>query len=291
MPDLTRLPVAHWDQPCSPEQQRTALQGLEDGAVLVLPGLGFSLTDAEQPFLADSLPATAKNISLNPATGVVGGIRADDSDVGRLRTMLARYAQASQALLGHLLPGYVPAIRRGRTSFRPTEVAGRSTSWRQDDTRLHVDSFPSTPMRGERILRVFTNVHPGGRCRTWRLGEPFEAVARRYLPTLQRPLWGSSAALELLGITKGRRSDYDHTMLQLHDRMKADAAYQAQAPQSTAEFAPGSTWLVYTDAVSHAAMAGQHAFEQTFYLPVADMADAAKSPLRVLERLLRRKLV
>jgi hypothetical protein len=73
--------------------------------------------------------------------------------------------------------------------------------------------------------------------------------------------------------------------------MKADTAYQAQAPQHTQQFAPGSSWLVYTDQVSHAAMAGQHLFEQTFYLPVEAMHDVATSPLRVLERLLRRQLV
>ena len=37
-------------------------------------------------------------------------------------------------------------------------------------------------------------------------------------------------------------------------------------------------------------MAGQYLFEQTFYLPVAGMVDPAKSPLRVLERLMRREL-
>jgi hypothetical protein len=116
-------------------------------------------------------------------------------------------------------------------------------------------------------------------------------VARRYLPSLHRPLPGSCELLHLLGITKGRRTAYDHFMLQLHDRMKADTKYQAQVEQSTHEFAPGQTWLVYTDQVSHAAMAGQHAFEQTFYLPVAGMAEPTKSPLRVLERLMRRELV
>ncbi len=55
--------------------------------------------------------------------------------------------------------------------------------------------------------------------------------------------------------------------------------------------APGSSWLVYTDQVSHAAMAGQHLFEQTFCLPIEAMGDASTSPLRVLEQLLRQKLV
>jgi hypothetical protein len=38
-------------------------------------------------------------------------------------------------------------------------------------------------------------------------------------------------------------------------------------------------------------MAGQFAFEQTFYLPVSAMKNPERSPLRVLERLQGRTLV
>jgi hypothetical protein len=37
-------------------------------------------------------------------------------------------------------------------------------------------------------------------------------------------------------------------------------------------------------------MGGQYALEQTFYLPVYAMSDPARSPLRVLERLVGRPL-
>ncbi len=40
----------------------------------------------------------------------------------------------------------------------------------------------------------------------------------------------------------------------------------------------------------HAALSGQHAFEQTYLLPVGAMLDEAGSPLRVLERLTGRTL-
>lgn len=288
MTDIVSLPIEHWDQACSPQQQDTALQALEGGSVVLLPHLAFTLQDAERRFLDPRLADAGKNISLNPATGALQGSR---DNLEPLRGMVERYAQSSATLLRQLLPSYLSAIQTGRTSFRPVEVEGRTTSWRKDDTRLHVDSFPSSPTQGRRILRLFTNVHPEGRPRTWRLGESFEGVARHYLPSLHRPVWGSSAVLHALGITKSKRSAYDHFMLQLHDQMKADAVYQAKAPQHTQQFAPGSSWLVYTDQVSHAAMAGQHLFEQTFYLPIDGMGNAATSPLRVLERLLRRELV
>jgi hypothetical protein len=286
--DIVSLPIEHWDQACSPQQQDTALQALEGGSVVLLPQLSFPLHEAEGRFLDPSLADAGKNISLNPANGALQGSR---DNLEPLRGMVERYAQSSAVLLRHLLPSYLPAIQTGRTSFRPVEVEGRTTSWRKDDTRLHVDSFPSSPTQGRRILRLFTNVHPEGRCRTWRLGESFEAVARHYLPSLHRPVWGTGPLLHWLGVTKSRRSAYDHFMLQLHDRMKADAGYQTKAAQHTQQFAPGSSWLVYTDQVSHAAMAGQHLFEQTFYLPIDGMRDPSTSPLRVLERLLRRELV
>ena len=80
-------------------------------------------------------------------------------------------------------------------------------------------------------------------------------------------------------------------MLQLHDRMKADDEYQKLSPQTAVDFPPGTTWMAFTDQVSHAAMAGQYQLEQTFYLPVDKMIDPSQSPLRVLERLKGRRLV
>ena len=80
------------------------------------------------------------------------------------------------------------------------------TSWRHDDTRLHIDSFPATPVHGKRILRVFTNVNPHGRPRSWCVGEAFEDVARRFVGELRFPLPGTAAVLRLLQLTKSRRS-------------------------------------------------------------------------------------
>ena len=87
-----------------------------------------------------------------------------------------------------------------------------------------------------------------------------------------------------LKLTRGHRTAYDHYMLQLHNSMKADVNYQKKAQQETILFPPGSTWIVYTDRVSHAAMAGQYLFEQTFHLPVQAMHDEKLSPLRILEK-------
>ena len=264
---------------------------LENGAVLSFPRLPFVLSEAERRFLDPRwADGRAKNISLRWPAGEMRGAAGDALDLAELRAMIVRYAEQSEALALRLFPHYRGHLKRGNTSFRPVDVAGRATSWRQDDTRLHIDAFPSNPMHGTRLLRVFCNVNPNGRPREWRVGEPFEAHARRYLPAIARPLPGSAWLLERVGITKRRRTEYDHLMLQLHDRAKADAEFQRTSPQARVAFAPGTTWVVFSDQVLHAAMGGQHMMEQTFYLDVAQQQRPEASPRGTLERLLGRAL-
>jgi hypothetical protein len=74
-------------------------------------------------------------------------------------------------------------------------------------------------------------------------------------------------------------------MLHLHDLGKADAAWQRSSPHETISFPAGSTWIVYSDQVLHAALSGCNALEQTFNLPVTAQRFPETAPLRVLERL------
>jgi len=268
---------------------------VEHGAVLSFPHLPFVLGEAERRFLDPRwADGKAKNISLrwppNSSGPEMRGAVGEASELAELKAMITRYAEQSEALALRLFPHYRGHLKRGNTSFRPVDVAGRETSWRKDDTRLHVDAFPSNPMHGTRLLRVFCNVNPNGRPREWRVGEPFEVHAKRYLPSIRRPLPGSAWLLERTGITKRRRTEYDHVMLQLHDRAKADAAFQRTSPQARVDFAPGTSWVVFSDQVLHAAMGGQHMMEQTFYLDVAHQQRPETSPRGTLERLLGREL-
>ena len=185
-----------------------AADTLESGKVLFLPNYGFHVTDAERKLLSPSIVNKSKNVSYDPRTGSVGGTTLAESDADTLRDMIARFSNFAQELLLTLIPRYQDGTIRARTSFRPVEIEGRVTSWRKDDTRLHVDSFPSAPTKGKRILRVFANVNPEGRSRVWRLGEPFEQMARRFLPSIKRPLPGSAALLKVLHVTKTERSEY-----------------------------------------------------------------------------------
>lgn len=285
MTKVIAIQAADWNQRFPQPVQEQALRALEDGNVLLFPSLTLAVTEEGAQFLSLTTAGRRKNISLDFASGKLRGGGSAKAATRPLRALMERFAGQSKELLLNLLPSYREDLIQARTSFRPVEIVGRTTSWRKDDTRLHIDSFPASPVQGRRILRVFCNLNPHGQNRSWRLGDSFERVARRYVPSLSRPVWGSSQLLRLFRITKSRRSAYDHLMLQLHDRMKADLDYQSLAEHSAYEFPAGSTWIVFTDQVSHAATAGQYLLEQTFYLPVLSMSDQQKSPLRILERL------
>lgn len=265
---------------------------LEQGKVLYLPSFDFRLLDEERGLLDPAIAdPKRKNISLEPGNGALHGVVGGAEREAAVRGLIARYQQAAADLAARLLPEYQGRLRAAPTSLRLLRVEGRRTSWRKDDSRLHVDAFPSRPNYGERILRVFCNINPDGEPRVWRVGEPFADMARRMLPRVPRQWPGSAALLAALKITKRKRSAYDHIMLHLHDAMKADLEYQGQCPQETMPFPPGCAWVCFSDHASHAVMSGQFMLEQTFWLPAAAMADAGRSPLAILEKMAGRALV
>ena len=265
---------------------------LERGEVIELPDRGFALEPGELQLLDPALSdGRSKNVSLDPATGKLGGLQAADPRRALIESMMGRFAGWSRDLLHDLLPPYAAALQMARTSFRPCPIEARPQSRRKDDRRLHIDAFPSQPTQGRRILRVFANIDPEGRPREWRLGEPFEAFASGFQTRIPVQPPGQAWALQALGLTKGRRTAYDHAMLSLHDLAKLDDDYQRTAPRREAAYASGGAWIVFTDTALHAAVGGQHALEQTFLLPVKAMAEPARSPLRTLERLMGKRLV
>jgi hypothetical protein len=288
---IRTIPHASWSDAASPDIAEFLSAALECGQVVFLPNLPFVVDRQDAGIFSPAILSSSKNTSFDPASGMVGGTTLAGGDLARLRALMARFSDSTRSLVDRLFPRYRGSVQRARASFRPAEIAGRQTSWRKDDSRLHIDSFPATPVQGRRILRVFSNVNPSGRPRSWRVGGAFETVAGRFGPALVLPRPGSAAILRLLRVTKTRRTPYDALMLQLHDRMKEDAAFQETCEQEAFDFPAGSTWIAFTDAVSHAATSGQYQLEQTFLLPIDAMEDESRSPLRILERLKGRALV
>src|SRR5581483_11453761 len=189
--DVSRIVLirhASWADPASTQTVDTAAAALEQGSVLFMPHLAFGVGAGEQQIFSPDILAASKNTSFEPESGHVAGSTLKGPDLERLRRLVARFSHQAAQLVDRLLPRYRGQIVRARASFRPAEIAGRETSWRKDDTRLHVDSFPSSPVQGRRILRVFSNVNPSNRPRTWRVGGDFNALAERFAPKLTPPL-------------------------------------------------------------------------------------------------------
>lgn len=287
MPHAPASPVATLSRK---DAARDAARLLEHGSVVLIPDLDFDIAGFEDALYAEVPGEGVKNVSYNPKTRELKGTTAEGELRARLTDIVSRYSDWAAALVREVLPAYAAELDIGRTSWRP-RAADHNLSKRKDDRRLHLDAFPSTPLQGRRILRVFRNVNPNGESRRWRVGEPMAEHAARFLPRARSMAPGQAALMQALGLTKGRRTAYDNLMLQIHDRSKEDDAYQADAPCSDVSFPPGATWMVFTDGVVHAAMGGRYAFEQTFYVPVSAMVDPPASPLKTLERLTGKALV
>ncbi|HWB58084.1 MAG TPA: Kdo hydroxylase family protein, partial [Chthoniobacteraceae bacterium] len=193
-----------WNAPFDAATQKEATEALEGGLVLFFPNLTFKLSEKEVLLRDPRVIDTSKNVNYNPASDKLGGTVCTGEEAETLKGMISRFASQTKTLLNNLFPHYSKDLAQARTSFRPVEVAGRNSSWRKDDTRLHVDSFPSSPTQGKRILRIFSNVNPQ-RERVWRVGEPFEEMAKRFFPKTTRPAFGSAMFNYLFRITKAPR--------------------------------------------------------------------------------------
>ncbi len=290
MDRIRSIEFRSWEQTPHKKIQEESLNALESGEIVFFPELNFKISRDEQPLLDPQLILTKrKNISYDPPSGLIRGHSSPQHTEG-LQKLLCRYYQHSLALIYSLFPLYQNKLSSGRTSLRTVAISARKRSCLKDDTLLHVDSFVATPVNGQRILRVFTNINPDGVARVWQVGESFSTVARRFLPQIPSMTSLEQYWVHLLKITKTLRSPYDHFMLNIHNAMKKDKLYQQEVQKTTIELPAGSSWIVYSDQVSHAAISGQHVLEQSFYLPIQAMQDPQQSPLFILESLLNQKL-
>lgn len=292
MEPILTLDLRRWAGPIDGATTVRATAALEEGRVLFFPFLAFPVSGPELRLLDAAVSdGKAKNVTWFPEHGPLKGA-AERADRAALQALLTRYALTTRRFVATLFPAYADKLAWGPTTLRPVEIAGRQApSWRRDDTRLHTDAFPSRPTGGARILRFFSNVDPSGAPRVWRIGGRFEDFAAPHARSLRGLLPGEPTILSALGITAARRSLYDKLMLQLHDRMKSDAGYQQDGVVAEIAFPAGSSWMVFTDQVPHAAIAGRNALEQTFHVPVAAQLRPEQSPLKILERLRGQPLV
>src|SRR5262249_32615662 len=106
---------------------KTPLPELESGTVIFLPHLAFPVREAEQAYFS-APTARAKNVSFDWSPGRLAGATLPAQGVTEMTSLLGRFSDSSAALVGALFPDYRGRVTRARTSFRPAEIAGRSTS-------------------------------------------------------------------------------------------------------------------------------------------------------------------
>jgi len=264
--------------------KKSAIKAIESGKIIYFPRYALIPQTNEQPLLCESiLDAKHKNISYDYAKQSIAGLTKKNKLNALAQQFMHRYALFARQLVDTVLPQYSDELIWGRTSYRPAQILGRHSSKRKDDTRVHVDAFPSTPVNGLRIFRVFCNINPYDEPRVWHIGEAFTNVLKTFSPKLPPYSKAKATLLHLVKATKTKRSAYDHYMLHMHDTMKLDDDYQQSLKKQRIDFPTHSTWLVFTDHVSHAALSGQFLLEQTFYLPVHVMQNPALSPLKQWE--------
>jgi hypothetical protein len=296
MTQLVRLPSALKDVPPK-EHGRWCCARLEEGNILFFEKTPFELPQGEVQFLLGRKQREAgyhKNIAYRPFSDrLTGYAQRRGSDKERLRAVMQRYSQRAIEFTQQLLSPYAGAWAVDFASFRPQQEAGRQLRLRARNDLLHVDSFPTRPSDGNRILRVFTNINPS-EPRVWLTGETFDELVARFagvggMPLPRETASGPKKVLITLaraaGLNSLARSPYDDWMLRFHHFLKANQEFQATCSRTQWEFPPLSTWLVFTDMVSHAVLSGQFALEQTFIISKHALVLPEKAPVRVLERM------
>jgi hypothetical protein len=290
----------------SPEQARAWCAQLEAGDILFFPQTPVPLTADDTSFLLGQQQTDSslhKNIAYKPNIDKLSGFDAKTASpaaVERLHAIMRRYSQSVVAFLTGFLAPYRANWHLDYASFRPQEEQGRDLPLRRRNDLLHTDAFPTRPTHGARILRFFNNIHPA-RTRDWIVSDPFAAIVRQFAPKQIAPEPGS--ALSRLGkgaaraiglgaaIPSLKRSPYDDFMMRFHNFLKENPRWQAECPKYPYQFPAGSSWMVYTDTVPHAVLAGQYALEQTFLVRPEAMVRPEVSPLRVLEEIAHAPLV
>jgi len=277
-------------------QGRWLCAQLEAGNILFFSRPPFDIPQNDRDFLlgqTQTSSALHKNVAYRPAEDRITGLGKSESvEAGGLRVILKSYSQHATQFLGELLTPYAGKWKLDFASFRPLEERGRPARLHARNDLPHFDSFPTRPTNGDRILRFFSNINPS-KNRVWATSQTFEALGPHFAETLGLPRARSNNLLArgLRGLAKAahlpgaRRSPYDDFMHRCHNAMKEDAAFRESCPKQRWEFPPGSSWMVFTDCVSHAVLEGQYALEQTFLVSRQAMVEPEKSPIGILERI------
>ena len=282
----------------TPEAQARAwCAQLEAGEILYFPETPVPIPQDDLTFLLDQQQTNSslhKNIAYKPKVDVLSGVdtKTEGQAAVRLQSIMRQYSKDVVTFLTGFLSPYRGKWELDYASFRPQEEEGRDLPLRRRNDLLHTDAFPTRPTHGARILRFFNNIHPS-RTRDWVVGDPFATVVKQFAPAeiAPSPDTALSRAAKGLGRAVGlgaavpaiKRSPYDDFMMRFHNFLKENSRFQGECAKYPCQFPAGSSWMVYTDTVPHAVLAGQYALEQTLLVKPEALVAPESSPLKVLE--------
>ncbi|MGC8640836.1 MAG: Kdo hydroxylase family protein [Isosphaeraceae bacterium] len=277
----------------SPDEYR----GLETGDILYFPTAPPLVSPEQRAFLVtqkqSDLPVH-KNVSYRPLADRLRGIhQKDHAQLNLVHEIMRGFSTQAIAFMGSFLRRYATDWKIDFASFRPVEEEGRKVSLHSRNDLLHFDSFPTRPSHGDRLLRIFLNIHLD-RPRVWVTSGPFQSLAGQFAGKVgltrtpgMLEAWKRAAVTVAarLGLPVIDRPPYDAFMLKIHHTMKEDAAFQQNCVKDRWEFPAGSAWIVFTDSASHACLSGQYMLEQTFIVRRQSLTCPELAPISILEQI------
>ncbi len=280
---------------------------LERGGIVHFPECPIPLpSQADLDFLRQKMPGMmkSKNVSFHPETEKIYGLEGSAEDVARAQTILKEHMARVIDFMEQKAPQLTQGWTVGTASFRPLQERGRALSAHASNELIHVDAMAYGATHGDRVLRFFVNANDQGEDRVWTTKGTFPELYERYgaiagvkpaegrQNRLEESLWDRlrTALVNLLArINPGAKtaldsSPYDRLMRRFHNYMKDTPEFQNTAVgHREFRFKPNSAWITFTDMVSHACIEGQHAFADTFVVPLASCRLKDQAPYYILK--------
>ncbi|HUO67697.1 MAG TPA: Kdo hydroxylase family protein [Gammaproteobacteria bacterium] len=261
--------------------------------------------DDDLEFMRTGLPRElqVKNISYHPESNSIPRFEAEPAVRDRIERILRTHGQRVEAFLRRATPDFVPGWTLGTTSFRSIEEQGRKLKPRSSNELVHIDAGAYGATNGARILRFFVNIHPT-RDRVWGTKGGFGALLARHRELIDAAKGGRDRVVLEKGpfdrlysgmVTALSKvyplfqvidsSPYDRSMRRIHNYMKENPAFRdSREGYQEIHFPPLSSWMVFTDGISHSVLSGQHALVTTVLIPLANARNPALAPFNVLGR-------
>ncbi len=281
---------------------------LEKGSIVYFPETPVTLSSPDDlDFIRRELPGLLKlkNVSFHSGAGKLRGLDSTDASLSeRVTRILSSVSDDIASFLATAAPRLTDNWTVGTCSFRPIEECGRPLSAHASNELVHIDAGAYGATNGDRILRFFINVNPN-QDRVWaskgnftdlfhshgdRAHLNYRGAGNSYLRkgALDHAWTGLVKGLAAMGISTVRvldSSPFDREMRRFHNYMKDTTAFQQQTDGHEAfRFPPFSSWMVFTDTVSHACLSGQFAFVHTSIVRLDNCRLPELAPINVLRQ-------